>query len=198
MGRGAHRPTHLPHLTCLCPCRCAPGPYCADPSKTSLDAGTNTYSWQNSPGWTSGFFPGILWQLYAATATASTATRAKFGVAAANWTIGRKGEATDNSTHDVGFMLFGSFGNGVELGPSDGGHRGACTVQRGPRFPPCPPCPPPVSSPLSASTCPSLIPMVSRAVCSHHCLDRRIPGVRSVAKSKSMIGRISMFCATLF
>ena len=32
---------------------------------------------------------------------------------------------------------------------------------------------------------------------SHHCLDRHIPGFRSAAKHRSMIGRVAMYCATV-
>ena len=46
--------------------------------------------------------------------------------------------------------------------------------------------------PPSMDTCLSLIPMISRAVCSDHQLDRRIPGLRSAAKHNTMI------CATVF
>ena len=57
---------------------------------------------------------------------------------------------------------------------------------------------PPVSSLPSAATYPALILMIFRASCSHHLLNRRIPGFRSSAKHKSMIGRVAIYCATMF
>jgi hypothetical protein len=81
------------------------------PSKTQASGGH--WSWATSAGWTSGFFPGLLWQLANATADAAFAT------AAAQWTAGREVEKTETSGHDIGFMIFGSFGNGVQLGSSN-------------------------------------------------------------------------------
>ena len=57
------------------------------------------------------------------------------------------------------------------------------------------PCLPP---PPSAPECPALIPRISKAVYSHHCLDRRIPVFRSTARHKSMIGLVVMYCVTMF
>ena len=57
---------------------------------------------------------------------------------------------------------------------------------------------PPVSSPPSAASCPSLIPMISRASCSHHLLDGHIHGFRSAAKHNSVIVRFEMHCAAVF
>ena len=69
------------------------------------------WGWETSTGWTSGFFPGLLWQL------GNFTGNSQFSKAAASFTAGRASEATDTSTHDVGFMVFGSFGNGVEYAP---------------------------------------------------------------------------------
>ena len=56
----------------------------------------------------------------------------------------------------------------------------------------------PVYSPPSSATRLALIPMISRAGCSHHRLDRRIPVFRSAAKHKSMIVRVVIYCAAVF
>ena len=58
--------------------------------------------------------------------------------------------------------------------------------------------PPPFSSYPYTSNFPSLIPMISRAGCSHHRLDRRIPGIRLAANHKFMVVRVTMYCATAF
>lgn len=63
----------------------------------------------DSRWWTSGFFPGSLWYLYEANREEDMLTYAK------NYTarIEREKYTTDN--HDVGFMLYCSFGNGLRL-----------------------------------------------------------------------------------
>ena len=81
------------------------------PAKTAQKA--DRWSWEYASGWTSGFFPGLLWQLGNATGDESFAT------AAAKWTAGREVEKTETSGHDIGFMIFGSFGNGIQLGSTN-------------------------------------------------------------------------------
>jgi len=71
------------------------------------------FTWSASSGWTSGFFPGLLWQL------ANNTGDPVFANAAPKWTAGRESEKTDTSTHDIGFMVFGSFGNGIQLGSTN-------------------------------------------------------------------------------
>ena len=72
------------------------------PAKTAADG--NLWSWAYSDGWTSGFFPGLLWQLSNETGDEA------FKAAAAQWTAGRESEKTETSGHAIGFMIFGSFG----------------------------------------------------------------------------------------
>ena len=59
--------------------------------------------------WTSGFFPGVLWYLYEANGDDTLRAFAE------NFTkrVEREQYTTDN--HDVGFMLYCSFGNGLRL-----------------------------------------------------------------------------------
>jgi hypothetical protein len=57
-----------------------------------------------SKSWTSGFFPGLLWQLYAH----SKDDRLK--IAAENWQAFVEKEKLDGTTHDLGFKLYCSFG----------------------------------------------------------------------------------------
>ena len=82
-------------------------------SKTDKDA----MVWGTSDGWRSGFFPGILWQL--GNASFSSGSQGTWRKAAAAWTAGREVEKTNTGTHDVGFMVYGSFGAGLTMGDLD-------------------------------------------------------------------------------
>ena len=59
--------------------------------------------------WTSGFFPGTLWYAYELTGDPAWRARAE------RWTAGVESAKTRTDTHDVGFLLFPSFGNGWRL-----------------------------------------------------------------------------------
>ncbi len=62
------------------------------------------------PGWwTSGFFPGSLWYLY------EYSKDEKFRIAATEMTARIENEKNNKGTHDLGFMLFCSYGNGLRL-----------------------------------------------------------------------------------
>jgi len=63
----------------------------------------------NSGWWTSGFFPGSLWYLYEYTKDE------KFKDAAIQMTSRIEKEKDNTGTHDLGFMLYCSFGNGFRL-----------------------------------------------------------------------------------
>jgi unsaturated chondroitin disaccharide hydrolase len=63
-------------------------------------------------GWTSGFFPGILWYLYQYTEDDTLRLLAR------QWTVGLENQKTAN-THDVGFMINNSFGHGYRIGKID-------------------------------------------------------------------------------
>jgi unsaturated chondroitin disaccharide hydrolase len=59
--------------------------------------------------WTSGFFPGSLWYLY------EYSNDEKIKDAAMLMTSGIEKEKDNTGTHDLGFMLYNSFGNGFRL-----------------------------------------------------------------------------------
>jgi unsaturated chondroitin disaccharide hydrolase len=59
--------------------------------------------------WTAGFFPGSLWHAYQATNATVWESRARA------WTAGLEADKYLTSTHDLGFMVFDSFGNGYRL-----------------------------------------------------------------------------------
>lgn len=62
-----------------------------------------------SAWWTSGFVPGTLWYLYENTKDST------FKNAARNYTARVENEQYNTTTHDLGFMLYCSFGNGYRL-----------------------------------------------------------------------------------
>lgn len=62
-----------------------------------------------SRDWTSGFFPGVLWYLYEYTKDNKWLTEAE------KFTAKIEREKTNTGTHDLGFMIGCSFGNGYRL-----------------------------------------------------------------------------------
>ncbi len=67
-----------------------------------------TGGWEVVPpsDWTSGFFPGCLWLMFDWTG------ERVFRDAAERWTAGLEEQQFNNRTHDIGFMIFSSYGNG--------------------------------------------------------------------------------------
>lgn len=59
--------------------------------------------------WTSGFFPGCLWLAYELTSDSA------FLQSAVHFTEGLEDQQYNTHTHDVGFMMFNSYGNGYRL-----------------------------------------------------------------------------------
>ncbi|TGE09532.1 glycoside hydrolase family 88 protein [Hymenobacter fodinae] len=62
-----------------------------------------------SEWWTSGFFGGTLWYMYEYT------KQPQWQQAADRWTMAMAQEQTNTGTHDLGFMLYCPFGNGLRL-----------------------------------------------------------------------------------
>jgi rhamnogalacturonyl hydrolase YesR len=63
----------------------------------------------SSSGWTSGFFPGILWNLYRHSGDSA------FYHAAVSWTQELLSESSNTSTHDIGFIINCSAGLGYKI-----------------------------------------------------------------------------------
>jgi unsaturated chondroitin disaccharide hydrolase len=63
----------------------------------------------SSRDWTSGFFPGQLWYLNEYTANAKWKTHAQA------FTANLEKEKTNTTTHDMGFKIYNSYGNGFRL-----------------------------------------------------------------------------------
>ncbi|HWK05044.1 MAG TPA: glycoside hydrolase family 88 protein [Puia sp.] len=76
------------------------------PRSTNPDGTLNE---SDAAGWTSGFFPGSLWFLYKLTGGG------QWKSAAEKWTEGLEKEKNDKSTHDLGFMLYDSYGTGYAV-----------------------------------------------------------------------------------
>ena len=68
-----------------------------------------SYRKMKADWWCTGFFGGILWYLYEYTGDTS------FKNEADKWTMALQKEQYNKSTHDLGFMLYCSFGNGYRL-----------------------------------------------------------------------------------
>lgn len=62
-----------------------------------------------SRDWTSGFYPGMLWLMYDYTKDPIWEREAR------KWTASMEPEKMNTTTHDLGFMLYCSFGNGLRL-----------------------------------------------------------------------------------
>jgi hypothetical protein len=87
------------------------------PTQTALNLSASRWQYVGANiTWVSGFLPGLLWMMGNQTGDVT------FTKAAQQWTAGLAVEASDNSTHDVGFMVFNSFGNGVRYGGMGAGY----------------------------------------------------------------------------
>ena len=73
---------------------------------------TNKYEWSNSDWWCSGFYPGTLLYLYQQTKDSSLYNEALRILELL------KKEQFNTSTHDLGFMMYCSFGNANIISPS--------------------------------------------------------------------------------
>ncbi|MDW5290935.1 glycoside hydrolase family 88 protein [Formosa sp. PL04] len=66
-----------------------------------------------SKDWTSGFFPGNLWQIYHLTGDTAYITKAKA------WTALMENQKENDRTHDMGFKIYCSFGEGLKVEPDN-------------------------------------------------------------------------------
>jgi autotransporter-associated beta strand protein len=76
-----------------------------------LSTTTTSGAWNTTgaSGWTSGFYPGELWQMYRYTSDTLYST------AGSTRTAGLESQEYNNGTHDIGFEIFNSFGQGYKL-----------------------------------------------------------------------------------
>ena len=73
------------------------------PRSTGADG---NYQQRVATEWTSGFFAGMLWSMYEETGATEWRTRAE------RWTVGLESLKNVTTSHDLGFMIFDSFGRG--------------------------------------------------------------------------------------
>ncbi|WP_052517929.1 glycoside hydrolase family 88 protein [Archangium violaceum] len=84
-----------------------PGQY---PKTSPLNSGRwTTVAANDLAGWTQGFFPGLLWQMYDKTRDPAWRTRAEA------WTTPLAVQQNNTTTHDMGFKFFTSYGQGYRL-----------------------------------------------------------------------------------
>jgi unsaturated chondroitin disaccharide hydrolase len=78
---------------------------------------TKGSQWQTAPArdWVSGFYPGCLWQVYDYATRKNWSDRDAWRQRAEKWTAGVESQKNNTGTHDLGFMIFDSFGNGYRL-----------------------------------------------------------------------------------
>jgi len=75
----------------------------------SVTNGSGVWSTTSAGSWTSGFYPGQLWQMYGRTGEEVWRTRAEAR------TAGLESQKNNDGTHDIGFMIYNSFGRGYQL-----------------------------------------------------------------------------------
>lgn len=75
----------------------------------SMDLSTGVIKKVKSKDWTSGFFPGNLWQIYSLTGDV------RFKEKAILWNAFIEKEKFNNTTHDMGFKVYCSFGKGLKV-----------------------------------------------------------------------------------
>lgn len=66
-----------------------------------------------SKSWTSGFYPGVLWQLY------DYSNESKLKDVATQWTRFVEKEKYDDGTHDLGFKIYCPYGNAYQITQED-------------------------------------------------------------------------------
>jgi unsaturated chondroitin disaccharide hydrolase len=76
---------------------------------------------RDADNWTSGFFAGSLWLMYERTEDPVWRQRAE------RWTTGLEAQKARTDTHDLGFMIFDSFGRQHQL--TNNAHAGEVTVE---------------------------------------------------------------------
>mgnify|MGYP000456684325 FL=1 len=79
----------------------------------SVNLSTGIFKKVKSEDWTSGFFPGTLWQIYKLTGDV------KYKEKAAVWNAFIEKEKHNGTTHDMGFKVYSSFGKGLTVVNND-------------------------------------------------------------------------------
>jgi len=80
-------------------------PHTGQPGSSVWDDDTDVW------GWTAGFFPGVLWEIYRQNNHNET-----WSTAATDATTALRRRENDTGTHDIGFVIMSSFGIGLNSG----------------------------------------------------------------------------------
>ena len=86
-----------------------------DKTAYPTDAKGATWKTVKPSDWVSGFYPGSLWYLYEYAKGKSSPDADRWKSLAENWTAGLKDQQYNTDHHDIGFVVFDSFGNGYLL-----------------------------------------------------------------------------------
>ncbi len=86
-------------------------------NKTAYPTEAKGAVWKTVPSrdWVSGFYPGAVWYLYEYARTNKWPDADSWRLRAEKWTNGLKKEKDNTGTHDLGFMMFDSYGNGYRI-----------------------------------------------------------------------------------
>lgn len=87
----------------------------ADKSAYPTEAKGATWVTVPPRDWVSGFYPGALWYLYEYAQANQWPDAAAWRTRAEAWTAGLQEQQFNTGTHDLGFMMFDSYGNGLRL-----------------------------------------------------------------------------------
>ena len=79
------------------------------------DAKGATWRTVNADNWVSGFYPGALWYLYEYAKAKRWPDAEIWRARAEAWTAGLEKQQFNTGTHDLGFMMFDSYGNGYRI-----------------------------------------------------------------------------------
>ncbi len=80
-----------------------------DATDYPFSASGTSWNLDSASSWGSGFFPGALWWMHERSGESLWRTRAEA------WTAGLESQKTRTDTHDVGFIIYNSFGRGYGL-----------------------------------------------------------------------------------
>ncbi|MEH6548789.1 MAG: glycoside hydrolase family 88 protein [Pseudomonadales bacterium] len=80
-----------------------------DPTQIARSYEKNAARLVSDSDWTSGFVAGSFWYMYEHTQDPSWLATAE------QWTVGLEQQKNNTGTHDIGFMMFPSYGNGLRL-----------------------------------------------------------------------------------
>lgn len=88
-----------------------------NPEKTAYanDAKGARWTTVDAADWVSGFYPGCLWYVFEYARDRRWPESPSWRALAESWTNGLAGQQYNTHTHDTGFMIFDSFGNGYRL-----------------------------------------------------------------------------------